>query len=226
MAFPFLAAMPFIQKALPFLPGVSSVLSKAAGGRAEGRQNEAYNLLRQQQLKLMQGQFDRDSPNIRAGQAVRGDVMTNVQDFKTQLPPHLQRFAMPSTGGLRPSEVLGPASRGAGAALAQLGQRKLGNEGVGPVPDLPQGNALDKMLGYGGLATGLLGSLGGQPPTQGTGQPGLSSPGALQPDFGVNQLQGDFEQLLQQQQPAVGGFVDPTQQPFGGQRKNPYGVNF
>jgi len=72
---------------------------------------------------------------------------------------------------------------------------------VGPVPELPQANAFDKILGYGGFGAGLLGALGGgQQEPQGQGQPGLSSPGVLQPDFGVNQLQGDFQSLLENEQ--------------------------
>src|SRR5437899_9211312 len=104
-------------------------LGQAAGalalGRADARQQEARAQQRQDQLALEryqaglsgaqtdlnQRRFGLEAPGMRAGNAVRGDVLANAQDVSfSGLPPRLQGMIPTIQGGLRPS-MFSPATR-------------------------------------------------------------------------------------------------------------------
>jgi len=206
------AAAGFLKKPrVQEIAGASApILGGLAGGRAEGRQAETANLQDQTRLEALiqnqiaqqrlqhaglgaqRAQFERDSPDVRFQQALRGNLAANVQDVGVQLPEHLKPYQIQFTGGLRPS-ALGAGGRNVGQQLAQLAASRLGRDtfetpnlpGAPTVPRLPQANFLDKLLGVAGPVTGLIGAVGAiggrQPqPTQGS----IIDPDLLRPRLG------------------------------------------
>ena len=146
-------------------PEIAAATAGGAGARAQsqtakGNQQLSQDELRQRMFQAVAAQqaqrtgqvadraaFERDSPSVRAGQARTGDIMANMRDVTVDRPGG--RFGPVNfSGGLRPS-VLGPASRGAGAALASLGASKLGSDSYA-IPELAAPPELTKLADPGG----------------------------------------------------------------------------
>ena len=156
--------------------GLGQDAGALALGRADARQQEALAQQRQDQLALEryqaglsgaqtdlnQRRFGLEAPGMRAGNAVRGDVLANAQDVSfSGLPPRLQGMIPTIQGGLRPS-MFSPATRQLGGLLSSQaleGQQK--GDTFAPLPTLPaatplpSGNALDTGLTLGGTAASL-----------------------------------------------------------------------
>lgn len=134
------------------IPAISALVSKLAGGRAEGKQAAAGTNLQRDQLATQQygtnqnalltalmaaetgnmnrakldldrRQFTFDAPDQRGATAVRGDLMSRAQDVNITHPrAHIPQI----TGGARPS-MLSPETRQTGQAMtrdALMGQLK------------------------------------------------------------------------------------------------------
>lgn len=169
------------------IPAIGGVASAVASGRAAGRQSEAVlqgandrsriaaaqaledALQGRANLDLRQRQFALAAPGQRAGNSVRGDVLSNVQDAQVMGPVTGTHGRVPTiTGGLRPSLLSGNtrqlgADQSRQALLSQMqGDNfdKLPPINIPQPTPLPQANAFDKILGGVGLAGGLLGGLG------------------------------------------------------------------
>lgn len=154
---------------------VGSVASQAAAGRATGRVSEANlgqnadKIAVERYLAQLQGgnqdlnqrKFALGAPQARAGNAVRGDTLANVQDASVSGLP--SRISVPTIGGgVRPS-ILSSDTRQLGqqmsrdALLGQMaGDKFAPAPTLAPVNPLPQANALDKTLSTSGLAASLL----------------------------------------------------------------------
>ena len=170
---------------LDILKGAGGVLSGIGQGRAEGRAAEAtanqnqgraqadiYNslvsaLMRQGELGQQKATFERDSPNVRFGQAMRGNLAANLQDVSMNVPDRLKPYMVNFSGGLRPS-ALGEGGRAAGQQLAQIGQGQMGKDSFSvpnlpappSLPDMPDSSWLDTFLNIAGPAAGAVGALG------------------------------------------------------------------
>ena len=70
--------MPFI---LPFIGPALGAMGALGKGRAEGRQAESAANQQQDLLRQRAAEFNRQTPGIRAGNAVRGDILRGVQPF-------------------------------------------------------------------------------------------------------------------------------------------------
>ena len=211
----FLAALPGI------LSAAGSLFGGMAGGRAEGRQHEILNTQAQNQLQqrlfeailnstLQQegyglqrsrlgadrAEFERDSPNVRFQQALRGGLAQNLQDVGVNAPSRIPVTQF--SGGLRPS-AMGSTAREAGGRMADIGLENMGQDtfDIADAPTLPsapqfqglpQASGFDKFLQFAGPGLGLAGLLGGgmgwgqqTPNTASTGSvvnPDLLRPGA------------------------------------------------
>ena len=207
------AAAPGIMSKIAGVAGaVAPVVGEFAKGRAEGQQRDIGNQQNQSELQqrlfqailqAQQGQarlgqeraqFERDSPDVRFGQAMRGNLAQNLQDVSLSGgSPRLQKSIVNYGGGLRPSAI-GEGGRAAGAQLAGIGSSMMGKDTFNipdlpqapQIPGLPQSNWLDKLLGVAGPALGFAGALGPQqqqvaPPV--TGQPDETISGITNPDL-------------------------------------------
>ncbi len=156
--------------------GLGQDAGALALGRADAREREALAQQRQDQLALEryqaglagttadinQRRFGLEAPGMRAGNAVRGDILANAQDVSfSGLPPRLQGMIPNIQGGLRPS-MFSPATRQLGGLLSSQaleGQQK--GDTFAPLPTLPSptplpsGNAFDTGLTLGGTAATL-----------------------------------------------------------------------
>ena len=174
-----------LGKAAPALGAAGSVMSGIGAGRAEGRQAEAtanqnqgraqadiYRaladaIMRQGTLGQQKAEFERDSPNVRFGQAMRGNLAANMQDVSMQVPDRLKPYMVNFSGGLRPSAI-GAGGRAAGQQLADLGSGMMGKDSFElpnlpappQTPDMPQAGWLDKFLNIAGPAASAVGVLG------------------------------------------------------------------
>ena len=102
--------MPFLAAALPFIIGGGAAAGAIGRGRAAGREREAQHGLSADQVRLMGARFNRETPGIRAGDSVRGDLLAGAQPYKISG----EGRNLSSTGGLSP-------------ALFSTGTRELGN---------------------------------------------------------------------------------------------------
>lgn len=151
------------------LTDVSQQLGGAAAGRGAGRALEGDLLLRQGTLANQIYTASQNAASLksklatdRASQAVRGDLIANMEDVHADAPARVAPYVTHFSGGARPS-AFGPNARAAGAKLSSLALDKLGNEGIPDapsVPELPQGGALDSVLATGAGISGILGTAG------------------------------------------------------------------
>lgn len=174
---------------IPLLMGAGALLGGLSGGRQRGKAQEAQlaqgqdqtrarlydiltsNLLRQSQLGAERAQFERDSPSVRFGQALRGGLAANMQDASVNVPSRWAPSKVSVGGGLRPSAI-GPQGREAGSKLSELALSQMGKDtfsipNLPPPPGLnpagmPRANFLDKFLGIAGPAASFTGLLGEQ----------------------------------------------------------------
>lgn len=101
--------MPFLAAAVPFLGmGAKSVL----GGRAKSREEQNQANERADAFRLASARFNREAPVVRAHQAVRGDLLANVQPAGSTGAGRDFRF----TGGLSP-ELFSQGTRDLGASM-------------------------------------------------------------------------------------------------------------
>ena len=156
--------MPFLPALVPLIAGLAgSTAGALAKGRAAGRQAEAQQNAAQDAQRLQFAQFNRAAPQARAGAAVHGDILANLQPYRLSG----EGRTLSSTGGLSPS-LLSQDTRQLGgnmsrqALMSQLG--RLGSADpyttAGPTP-LPRASWLDKLLGGVGIGGSLLGMTGG-----------------------------------------------------------------
>lgn len=130
----------------------------------------------QAQIDMARRNYAMEAPSIRASQAVRGNLMQNIQPASFQgLPERVSSHIPTLSGGLTPAS-LGPEARQMGELLARqavLGQLKGDtfdplqktdfNAALMPAPtlqDMQQPGGLEKTLGGLGLVGSLLGSVG------------------------------------------------------------------
>ena len=165
---------------------IADVVGGLAGGRAEGQQTDITNQQNQALRELMawqaqqqaeqqraqlggeRAQFERDSPNVRFGQAMRGNFAANAQDATVDVPDRVRGSLVTYGGGLRPS-AFGEGGRAAGRQLAEIGSSRMGQDtfelptvSQAPRPaGLPQDNWFDKFLEYAGYGAAGAGALGG-----------------------------------------------------------------
>jgi hypothetical protein len=231
---------------------VGSVASKTAEGRALGRKSEAELAQEQDKIAvqrylaglqgantdLNQRKFALGAPGIRAGTAVRGDVLANAQDAGVQGPIVGTHGNIPTiTGGLRPS-ILSSDTRALGSQLSRdaLLQQMKGDTfaptaALPPTTPLPKPNALDSLLSGGGLAGNLLkaalgngGGSGGNIPLEkiGAALKHLFGGGRSQDDTGPTSIPGgstDFNDWtantgsFNPESPTSLDDLDPTQLP-------------
>jgi hypothetical protein len=171
----------FGKKLIPGLEDIGQWVGQTAEGRAEGRKADidATALANRQEMdrtaleeRLAQNlyaneyeQFAANTqlPNLRASQAVRGDLIANMEDVHAD---HPRANVVHFSGGLRPS-ALGPNAREAGRKLSEIGLSNMGNEKMPTIPktqmgkmlEMPQAGAVDKILGVAGPAASLAGLL-------------------------------------------------------------------
>ena len=128
------------------------------------------------QLGGQRAAFERDSPNVRFGQAMRGNFAANAQDVTLDVPDRVKGSLVTYGGGLRPS-AFGEGGRAAGRQLAEIGSSRMGQDtfelptvSQAPRPaGLPKDNALDKLLAIAGPAAAFGGALGNRGPQGGGG---------------------------------------------------------
>ena len=89
--------MPF-----PLLPLIGGLIGSIGGGfqqKSANKQSALDRALQEKQLQLQRDQFNRQSPGVFAGNAVRGDLLASLQPFKLEgTGRNLTR-----SGGLSPS---------------------------------------------------------------------------------------------------------------------------
>lgn len=146
------------KKILPFLGPIGGVASALTQGRGAGRQAEAEQLARQQQVALQAALFNRQAPGARATAGVRGDILANAQPGQFTGTGRDLSFS----GGLSPS-LLSRGTRDLGRSMSR--QALLSQLGRGGVADPytfntapfqpPRAGRLDKLLGGIGLAGGI-----------------------------------------------------------------------
>jgi hypothetical protein len=87
-------------------------------------------------------------PAKRANAAVKGDILSNAQNFAYGAPTMVGNIPVPSsTGGLRPS-IFSPTTRALGASMTQNASTENGTDNFSP-------SLLDKILGVAGTVGGL-----------------------------------------------------------------------
>lgn len=183
---------------------VSPILGGLAQGRAQGKQQDYQNesahgnalnnaLLQEMAAKINAANQNQGMRSRLAGDAVRGDMIANVQDVN--IPDNGRVKVAHFGGGMRPS-AMGPNARQAGSMLSSGALSDMGQPGIqapgltGNVADLPTNGFLDKLLGVATPALGTMGALYGKGgPLAGQGGQG-PAPAPLQ-----NKLQG-MEDLL------------------------------
>lgn len=119
----------------------------AAINQSQSQQNAAQTLasiLNQQDrgrvdragLDLARRQFALNAPDVRARQASRGDLMTNIRPASISNIPAAVRARMPTiSGGLTPA-AFGPTSREFGRTMAQQAlMQQLAGDKFDPIPD-------------------------------------------------------------------------------------------
>jgi hypothetical protein len=144
--------------------------SIAANQDALGRaQLQSQHAIQGGNLDLNRRQFQQNEPNARAGQAVRGSILQNIQPLRLSgLSPRVQA-RMPQMTSI--IDALGPEARQAGALLARAGISGLQNPSTfQPLPQLnlppaqvaalQRSGILEKILGAGGLIGSTVGALG------------------------------------------------------------------
>jgi hypothetical protein len=149
---------------------LAPLLAGMAGGRQQDRVNSA--LLNQSQARAQADIFNTRmnaalrGPRMAAQDAAFGDTMANVQPFSFTGGTHqVGNIPVPdSTGGLSPANF-GSATRQAGQSLATQGASRVTDPAFTlpsppTLPDLPQGNAYDSILGSGAQIAALLAILG------------------------------------------------------------------
>ena len=169
------------------------------GDRAqtEARLYEAIlsSILAQGRMGQEKAAFERDSPDVRFRQAMRGDLAANFTPYTAQVPDRLKPYMVNIQGGPQLSD----AGRAAAANYRDLGAANLGKDTYNvpnlppppqlpPMPDMPnlQAGWLDKLLGIGGAAAGTLGALGpilSRPAPAPTQTGGILNPDLLKPNL-------------------------------------------
>lgn len=172
------------------IPVVGPVLSGIAGGRAEGRVQEAQtnsnqDLLRQRaaqmledalqgrrQLDINQRDYQVRAPGMRGSNAVKGDAMAGLQDAGVSGPITGTKGRVPQiTGGMRPSLLSGNTRQlGANMSRDALLQNMSGADTFEPLPAMqtpsitptPQAGKLDKFLSVLGGIGSVAGAFGEQ----------------------------------------------------------------
>lgn len=87
------------------------------------------------QLELAQKRYGLEAPGMRAGNAVRGDILANAQDASFNLPSTIPKMSI--NGGLRPSMFSANTRALGGEMSAQaLAQQRAGDT-FAPLPTLP-----------------------------------------------------------------------------------------
>lgn len=171
---------------IPAIDAIGAVSSGVAGGRAQGRQQETDNLLRESlaqngryRNQLDAAQLNLQAPGMRAQQSVKGDILANAQPFQwTGQTKMSGNIPVPqSTGGLSPS-LFSDNTRELGRMLsegARQGQGTNGGQVIAPPPDvaeMPQGNAADSILSLVGQIAPFLSLIGSyNKPPKGTTAP-------------------------------------------------------
>ena len=149
-----LAAAPFTGGASlwpSILSTAGTVADRALAGRAAGRQAEAGIGLDQDQLRLLAERLGLQAPQLRARNAVRGDILANAQ------PAAFSGSGrdLQMSGGVSPA-LLSENSRNLGRQMSRdalLSQMK--GDAFTPTP-LPQSGKLDTLLGLlSGAGTGV-----------------------------------------------------------------------
>lgn len=209
-------AIPVVGPVISALGDLGQTAGNDAASAAQGRLQQAQVQQKQDQnaINLYEAEQKNalQSPSLLASQAVRGDLINNLQPASfSGLPSYVK---MPQvSGGLSPA-ALGPGAHQAGAALTRNALLNLmSNKFQLPTPPqltpLPQASGYDtfnKVLGRAGAFAGAL------PPNllrgsvDGGGFQGSPTGSPLQPYGGVQFAQGG----LDQQQPQMGDWIDPT----------------
>lgn len=142
------------------LGALGGVASGVSAGRQQGRESEATFQQRQDQLGQSRYQNEMDAarlnlqaPQMRASQAMRGDILANAQPFQwTGDTRMVGNIPVPqATGGLNPG-IFSEDTRSLGrllAARALQGQQTNGGDVVGLPPELtplPQAGKVDSIL--------------------------------------------------------------------------------
>lgn len=174
---------------------MSPVLGQMAAGRAKGEGEEAgmrgKAMEQEFQNKLALDKLQASRPQLRAQQAIQGDIVANAQDFHATGPDRVMSHVVHGTGGVRPS-LFSDATRQAGRDLNQIGTSTMGHENLPTAPgfqeSMPKSNWLDSVLSVAGPASSLMGAL----------PPGM---------FGSNQPQnvGSKVPLMPPLAPSMGG---------------------
>lgn len=140
-----------------------------AGGRQQGRETDAAFQQRQDQLaqqryanELAGTRLNLDAPGVRAGQSVRGDILSSAQPFQwSGATKMVGNIPVPqSTGGLNPG-IFSPKTRALGAQItdqALADNTAMGGKAIGAPPaltDLPRPNTFDRILQTAGTIGGL-----------------------------------------------------------------------
>lgn len=149
---------------------LAPLLAGIAGGRQQDRTNAA--LLNQSQARAQADIFNTrmsaalKGPRMSAQDAALGDTMANVQPFRFTGSTHqVGNIPVPDyTGGLTPANF-GSATRQAGQSLATQGASRVTDPAFAlpnppTLPDLPQGNAYDSILGTSAQVAALMAALG------------------------------------------------------------------
>lgn len=139
---------------------IGEALSGASVGRAQGRIAEAGINQNQANAAANLYRSQLDAPGIRAGQAVRGDILANAQDANiTGVSPNIP---VPSiSGGLRPS-MFSDDTRALGRDLssgARAAQARDGFPTAPVLPPLPEAGTLDSILNTGSTVANIAGSV-------------------------------------------------------------------
>lgn len=149
--------MPF--PLIPLIGAGLSALGVLGGGRAKGRADEAQINDQRDRTALAGAQFNMQAPGMRAGNAVRGDVLANAQDAQIQGPVTGTKGRVPQiTGGLRPSLMSGNTR----ALGSQMSRDALLSQMSGPAfqpTPTPQAGGFDTFLNIAGGVGDLMGIL-------------------------------------------------------------------
>lgn len=161
-----------VASVLDTATNVGSALAGILKGRQDGRATDATFNQRQDQNSLdrynaeANGQrLNLQAPQYRMGTAVRGDILSNAQDFVWGAPQMVGNIPVPtSTGGLRPSMLSANTRRLGALAGSQAYDQQQTNGGnvMGPPPSLtplPNGGTLDSILNTAGTLSTLMGVL-------------------------------------------------------------------
>lgn len=151
------------------LQDVGGILGGAAGGAANRNLQSGQLSAQLYDAALRRALSQASLPSLGAAQAVKGDMLQNVQDVQPSGSPAVMAHLVNFSGGLRPS-ALGPNARQAGANLSKAGVANQSLQ-LPQAPEMPS-SLLPNILGGTGLSASLIAALRKGVPTSATPQNG------------------------------------------------------